>query len=165
MMKYGKVFKKLDRGNYDFKIVPYYTSSSYSDSYSELIKKQKQDGFRQVLFNVELMLKLINAVYYCNDLHLKEVKMCSDVEKNIQSRIDDLVIDSRKNRKVIFKIVEELEWYSDRESIDIFEIYFYDNSTSSRTVLKLNGIVYGDEIDSLFRKFICPQLKRYFDVG
>lgn len=59
----------------------------------------------------------------------------------------------------------ELEWYSDRESIDIFEIHFYDKETSSKTVLKSNGIVYGDEIDSLFKQFIYPQLMRYFDEG
>lgn len=161
-MKYGKVFKKLYEANYNFKIIPYDCAPS---NYSELIKKQKHEGFRQVLFNVELMLDLVKAVYSYPNLYLQKIKMCSDAEENVQSKIDDLVIESRLNRELIFKIIDELEWYSDRESIDIFEIHLYNKETLSKTVLKSNGIVYGDEIDSLFKQFICPQLMRYFDEG
>ncbi|MBO0457538.1 hypothetical protein JZO77_12435 [Enterococcus hulanensis] len=159
-MEYGKVFKKVSDRSLNLKLVPYDFSI---DNYSDLIKSQKRDGFRQVLFNSELMLRIVKSIYDYDYLYLAKIKMSGDTEVNIQEDINKFVMESRLNRELLFRIVDELEWYSDKESIDICEIHFYSKKTSSKSVLKNNGIISGVSINEIFSQFISPQLKRYFD--
>ena len=158
-MNLGKVFKKLDKNGYLFRLVPYETALT---SYSELIKNQKIDGYRQVLFNVELMIELIKSIDLYSNLHLKNIKMCSDAAEDAQEEIDKLVFKSRRNKEIIYKIISELEWYSDKESIDVVNIELWDESSESSISIKSNGIISGENIELIFDEFVYPQIKRYF---
>lgn len=160
-MIYGKIFKKIINGKSSFKLVPYETVNT---SYSKLIKDQKENGYRQVLFNVQLMLRLMTCLDEYPKFYLKSIKMCTDAEVDIQNSIDDLVIKSRSNSSLVHKIVSELEWYSDEESIDIANIEFgkKDSITSSMN-MQTNGIVFGENIQNIFDELISPQLLRYFN--
>lgn len=160
-MKYGKVFKKVSNQEHTFELTPYDFATS---NYSSLIKKQKENGYRQVLFNSELMIELIAAIDLYPNIYLKKIKMSHDSGEDHQNELDDLVLELRTNKEILFRIIDELEWYSDKESIDVSEIDFYNKETSTKAVLQTNGIVYGDEIEDFFQHFISPQLVRYFDV-
>lgn len=159
-MEYGKVFKKVYNQEHTFKLAPY---DSATFNYSTLIKNQKQSGYRQVLFNSELMIELITAIDVYPDIYLKKIEMCNDTGKEHQNELNDLVLEFRTNREVLFRIIDELEWYSDKESIDVSKIHFYNKQTATTTVLQTNGIIYGNEINLFFEQFVSPQLMRYFD--
>lgn len=159
-MEYGKVFKKLSCEKYNFRLVPYDTALI---SYSEIIKKQRKEDYRQVLFNVELMLELVKSTAEYSDLYLKKILMCTDAENGVQDDINSLVQDTRQQKELVYKVISELEWYSDRESIDIVNIELYDKSLKTSISIKSNGILLGDDITPLFEKYICPKLMRYFD--
>lgn len=159
-MNCGKVFKKVYNENFIFQLVAY---NYENDNYSELIKNQKNDGFRQVLFNSELMLRIVKSIYDYEYLYLSQVKMSIDTDESIQEEISNLALESRSKREMLFKIADALEWYSDKESIDICEIHFYNKKTSKRSILKNNGIILGNDIHQLFEQFLSLQLERYFD--
>lgn len=161
-MDIGKIFKKISNGNYKFRLVPYETKLT---SYTDVIKEQKKEGYRQVLFNVELMQGLVKSIEHYPNFYLKKIKMCSDADVEVQEIIDDLVLKSRTQKEIVYKIISELEWYSDKESIDVVSIEFFElaNLVNQNICIKSNGVILGDDIESSFQRFISPQLMRYFN--
>lgn len=160
MEEYGKTFKKIVNNTYNFSLVNY---DEKLKKYSDVIKEQKDKGYRQVLFNSELMLKLIAAIEkYPNEI-LKNVNMCSDTDQRTQANINDLVLKTRTETKYIKKLVSELEWYSDNESIDIISIEFFNIQDNNSVTVKTNGILHGVRIGTLFDKLIIKNLREYYE--
>jgi len=159
-MQAAKIFKKLQDQKYIFRLVPYDFERS---NYSELIKQQKCEGYRQVLFNTELMLEIIKATYSYASIYIVKINMSEDATEDVQREIDGLVLETRNNKEKIFKVIEELEWYSDSESIDISEILIAEIGSVGEVIIKSNGIFIGEEMNRLFEIFVSLQLERYFD--
>ena len=73
-MKQSKIFRKIDNGIYYFKIVEY----SPNQVYSELVLQEKQKGFRQVIINSEIMIKILSKVLTKEDfvVRVKSIILC-----------------------------------------------------------------------------------------
>jgi hypothetical protein len=158
-MEFAKIFKKVDRNSCEFLLIPYDSSEV---NYSDFIKLQRKRGFRQVLFNTELMLFLVKATSENSDIILTKIKMSEDAEDGIQEELNHLLLQLRTQPNNIYKIVSELEWISDKESIDIMELKFLNNNTSSEITIKSNGICLGRKIEKVFDSFVSKCLLRYF---
>ncbi|HFD1682802.1 TPA: hypothetical protein QFO96_002541, partial [Enterococcus faecium] len=84
--KQSKIFRKIDNGIYYFKIVEY----SPNQVYSELVLQEKQKGFRQVIINSEIMIKILSKVLTKEDFVVREIKFNSTVDKDYQEEINEI---------------------------------------------------------------------------
>lgn len=160
-MKYGKVFKKVSDKNVFFELTEYDFNKS---TYSDLIRAQKKEGFRQVLFNTELMLELIRGIAESDEFIVTDIKMSEVADEDIREDIKSILLDYRKNNSLLYKIIDELEWYSDKESIDVCELELVTREMNMFKI-KSNGIISSSELEDLekfFEKFISIHLLRYF---
>ncbi|EOS7730786.1 hypothetical protein F6340_RS13615, partial [Enterococcus hirae] len=110
----------------------------------------------------ELMLFLVKATSENSDIVLTKIKMSEDAEDGIQEELNHWLLQLRTQPNNIYKIVSELEWISDKESIDIMELRFLNKNTSSEITIKSNGICLGRKIEKVFDSFVSKCLLRYF---
>ncbi|EGO9037740.1 hypothetical protein [Enterococcus faecalis] len=158
-MEFAKIFKKVDRNSCEFLLIPYNSSEI---NYADFIKSQRKKGFRQVLFNTELMLFLVKATSKNSDIILTKIKMSEDAEDGTQEELNHWLLQLRTMPDNIYKIISELEWISDKESIDIMELGFLNKNTSSEITIKSNGICIGQKNEKIFDIFVSKCLLRYF---
>lgn len=155
-----KIFKHFQNNCYSFQLISYDTNKI---SYSQLIKKLKQENSRQVLFNSEVMIELIKETAINNKEYLvASLKIGSEDDLEIQESINKIIFSMRSDSSNIVKLIDELSWCYDNESIDIREIKIVgrDGNYDNATILS-NGIYFGDE--EIFNNFIVPVLTRYFN--
>ena len=150
-MEFAKIFKKVDRNSCEFLLIPYDSSEI---NYSDFIKSQRKRGFRQVLFNTELMLFLVKATSENSDIILTKIKMSEDAEEGIQEELNRWLLQLRTEPNNIYKIVSEF--------IDIMELRFLNKNTISEITIKSNGICFGRKIEKVFDSFVSKCLLRYF---
>ncbi|MBO0469488.1 hypothetical protein JZO66_02940 [Enterococcus sp. DIV0242_7C1] len=155
-----KIFKHFQNNCYSFQLISY---NAEKISYSQLIKKLKQENSRQVLFNSEVMIELIKETAINNKEYIvAALKIGSEDDLEVQENINKIILSMRTDYSNVVRLIEELSWCYDNESIDISEIKIvsrgenYDNAK-----ILSNGIYFGDE--KIFNNFIVPVLTRYFN--
>ncbi|ALS38456.1 hypothetical protein ABID30_002239 [Enterococcus rotai] len=155
-----KIFKHFQNNCYSFQLISY---DAKKISYSQLIKKLKQENSRQVLFNSEVMIELIKETAINNKEYIvAALKIGSEDDLEVQENINKIILSMRTDYSNVVRLIEELSWCYDNESIDISEIKIvgrggnYDNAK-----ILSNGIYFGDE--EIFNNFIVPVLTRYFN--
>ena len=83
-MQQAKVFRKIENNKYIFKLTEYPETKSYS----ELIKLEKNNGFRQVIINSEIMIKIIMNVLQNDSFVLRSIVFNDTVDSEYREEID-----------------------------------------------------------------------------
>jgi len=156
MELYSKVFRH--------KVKKELTLRSYnpdSESYFDLIKMARSDGYNQVIINSEIMISIIHSLLETDNILMK-ITMSDNTDQDVRESIDYVVKKMKHDKLLFFKLKSELEWVIDSGSIDIncIDIYF----EKQRYTIYSNGLVIGKQIHTVFKKLIKPVLGVYFNV-
>lgn len=156
MEQYGKVFKKQTNGLNIFEIRAY---DPNIEKYFDVIKKARDDGFKQVIINSEIMSKLMFNILNSQGFILK-INMTDNTDEYLVDNIKSLVSKLKTNPLLFVKLKEELNFITESGSIDISSIEIFIDST--RYEIKSNGLIVGTNLDSFFEKIFFPTLEDYF---
>ncbi|MHA7912903.1 hypothetical protein [Bacillus altitudinis] len=156
MEQYGKVFKKQTNGLNIFEIRAY---DPDIEKYFDVIKKARDNGFKQVIINSEIMSKLMFNILNSQGFILK-INMTDNTDEYLVDNIKSLVSKLKTNPLLFVKLKEELSFITESGSIDISSIEILIDST--RYEIKSNGLIVGTNLDSFFEKIFLPTLEDYF---
>ncbi|MDI4570444.1 hypothetical protein [Bacillus altitudinis] len=156
MEQYGKVFKKQTNGLNIFEIRAY---DPNIEKYFDVIKKARDDGFKQVIINSEIMSKLMFNILNSQGLILK-INMTDNTDQYLVDNIKSLVSKLKTNPLLFVKLKEELSFITESGSIDISSIEIFIDST--RYEIKSNGLIIGKNFDVFFNNIFLPTLEDYF---
>lgn len=154
-----KIFKDFKNNSYSFRLISY---NAKDTSYSQLIKKLKKENTRQVLFNSEVMIELIKeTAVNSKEYMVTSLQIASEDDFEIQENLDNIVLSMRSDYSNVIKLITELYWCYDNESIDISKIEIIRTDNYKKAEILSSGMYFGDE--EIFYNFIAPALKRYFN--
>lgn len=140
-MEQWKVFRKITNNKYTFKLSRY----DHDMNYSELIKSEKNNGFRQVIINSQMMIKLVDVLLNKDDFVLREIVFNEMVNEEYKEEISSLVNNIKKRDGTTLILLERLLWCAEKESIDIEKMkYSYrKNNEYLDIMIVCNGIISG----------------------
>src|SRR5699024_1555428 len=159
-MKQAKIFRKVLNNIYSFKLVDYPETKNYS----ELIKEEKLKGYRQVIINSEIMIKIITNAMQKKDIILKSITLNDAVDQYFREEIDMKVKQCRDNPLVLSELLTNLAWTSEDGSIDIEKVAFayLTNDQFHYITVICNGVLSVTEIDYFYNNYLEAVLKRSF---
>src|SRR5699024_2172489 len=113
--------------------------------YSELVLQEKQKGFRQVIINSEIMIKILSKVLTKEDFVVREIKFNSTVDKDYQEEINEICKSITSDRSELGNLIAKLAWASERNSIDVEMIDMAYKSSDNFYSIKVicNGVLSG----------------------
>ena len=138
-MKKYKLFWKL--GDADKNII--YKGFNDEEEYYSFLKKQFDDGYRQIIVSSEIMIELIKDFVINQELKIYKIEFAEED----QSLIDDIsnLRDAVSAKPVKFNaLIEKLLFLSQTSSIDISRIYIsgrLKNGAAVDSYVQSNGIV------------------------
>ena len=156
MNSYGKLF----RGHSSIKNQLFLRSyDPVKEKYFEVIKEARNEGLKQVIINSEIMTDILYATLNLDGLILK-VNMSDNTDDDIKENVKAIIRKLKSDKLIFVKLKEELEWAADSGSIDInsIDVYF----SNKMYEIHSNGIIHGDDLDSIFDKIMKPVLEKYF---
>lgn len=159
-MKQAKIFRRVVKNIYSFKLVDYPSS----ESYSSLIKEQKKHGYRQVIINSEIMIKIILKALDNTKIVLKDIVLQDSVDSDYREEIQRKIKKCNDNSNVLTELLTSLAWASEEDSIDIDKIKFaYElNDEFHYITIICNGVLSGSEINRFYNDIIEAALKESF---
>ncbi|MGJ0905850.1 hypothetical protein [Enterococcus faecium] len=159
-MKQSKIFRKIDNGIYYFKIVEY----SPNQVYSELVLQEKQKGFRQVIINSEIMIKILSKVLTKEDFVVRAIKCNRTVDKDYQEEINEICKSITSDRSELGNLIAKLAWASERNSIDVEMIDMAYKSSDNFYSIKVicNGVLSGSDPANFFDDHLLKILEENF---
>lgn len=159
-MKQAKVFRKIQSNIYNFRLVDY----SANKNYTSFIKEEKVNGFRQVIINSEIMIKIITYAVQDKSVVLKNIILNDSVDKGFHEEINLKVKEIVGNPLALLELVKNLAWTSEDGSIDIEKIGFsYEVNNNYHTITIIcNGVLSGTEISHFYKEYLEPVLKDNF---
>ena len=159
-MQQATVFRKIENNKYIFKLTEYPETKSYS----ELIKFEKNNGFRQVIINSEIMIKIIMNVLQNDSFVLRSIVFNDTVDSEYREEIDYKVRGLKKNPLLLTELVTDLSWASEKNSIDIEKIdlaYEVSGEFESVTII-CNGVISGTNLNYFFENYLKKSLEESF---
>lgn len=157
MNSYGKLF----RGHRNKSIQLFLRSyNPDKDRYFEVIKEARSEGLKQVIINSEIMTDILYATLNSEDGLILKVNMSDNTDEDVKDNIKAIIKKIKFNKLIFENLKKELEWAADSGSIDInsIDVYF----SNKRYEIYSNGIIHGDNLDSIFEKIMKPVLEKYF---
>jgi len=148
MEVYGKVFRKYSNGELNI------INKSYNpdtEKYHEVILEMKSSGYKQVIINSELMLKLLNEIIL-NEGFILQIKFTDNTDENLIIDVNNLIGKIRYDRIQFIKLKEVLNWALDNNSIDIFNVELLYKQ--KKYTVYSNGLILGEEINVLFEEIL-----------
>lgn len=157
MNSYGKLFKGRNDVNDPQLFIRSYDPEK--ERYFQVIKEAQNEGLKQVIINSEIMTDILYSTLQLDGLILK-VNMSDNTDDDVKENIKAIISRLKSNKLMFVKLKEELEWASDSGSIDInrIDVYF----SNQRYEIYSNGVIHGDDLDSIFNKIMKPVLENYF---
>ena len=160
-MRNAKIFRKVDNNIYTFKLAEY----SQSVSYSDLIKSEKVNGYRPVIINSEIMIKIITKAIRNKKIVLKKIKLNETVDNNYRQEIDKMVSQVYSNPMISTELLTSLAWASEDNSIDIEKLLFsyeLENKYYNIEIIS-NGVLSGIRVDVFYNNIIKLVLESIFN--
>lgn len=156
MNSYGKLFRSHNSTNNHLFLRSY---DPVKEKYFEVIKEARNEGLKQVIINSEIMTDILYATLNLGGLILK-VNMSDNTDDDIKENVKSIIRKLKSDKLIFVKLKEELEWAADSGSIDInsIDVYF----SNKMYEIHSNGIIHGDDLDSIFDKIMKPVLEKYF---
>lgn len=160
-MRQAKIFRKIYNNNYTFKLANYIQNISYL----ELVKQEKRNGFRPVIINSEIMIRIITRAIINKKIVLKKIKFNDNVEEEYRDEIDGMVAQINDNPTINTELMTSLAWASEDNSIDIERLSFSYEIEGEFYQIEVisNGVLSGLEIDYFYDNFIKPVLEGIFN--
>jgi len=155
MEVYGKVFRKYSQDKLDISMKSY---NPDIEKYHEVILKMKNEGYKQVIINSELMIKVLSEIIL-NEGFILQVNFTDNTDENLIIDVKNLVAKIRHDRLQFIKLKDVLNWALDNNSIDIFNVELYYKK--SKYTVYSNGLVEGNEIDIVFDEILEKVLLEY----
>lgn len=116
--------------------------------YYRFIKKYHDVGYRQIIITSEIMVHLIEHFVLEKNLSVYRLELAED-DESLQNEVSYL-IDLVKRKSVYFsKLIERLNFLSEKSSIDIQRVYFKGRDLKNVAInfyLQCNGIIGIDEV-------------------
>lgn len=133
------------------------------DEYYSFIKRQFDDGYRQIIISSEAMIELIK---YCVIVkHLKTYKIeFSEDDSSLSESIDNLLEEIEKRPVLFNNLIDKLLFLSETSSIDISRIYIsgrISNGDALDFYIQSNGILAINGSEDDFLNEITNLIKRY----
>lgn len=159
-MKQAKIFREISNNIYSFKLVDYPNTKSYS----ELIKEEKSKGYRQVIINSEIMIRIITNAVQKENVLLKSIILNDTVDEYYREEIDMKVKKCKDSPMVLSELLTNLAWTSEDGSIDIEKIGFAYNINDQYHYITVicNGVLSGTEVDYFYKNYLEAVLKGSF---
>lgn len=117
----------------------------YDDNveYYTFLKQYHDNGYRQIIITSEIMVGLIEHFVLENDFCVYDIVFMED-DQDLTDEISQLLPMLSNNKAFLGKLVEKLNFLSEKSSIDIQRIYFKGRTTEKIAVnfyLQSNGII------------------------
>lgn len=163
-MNQVKIFRKIKNSKSIFKATEY----RESDCYADVIKSEKELGYRQVIINSSLMLKIIADFSLNENFVLLEVTFNQSVDKEYTDEIKKYINDIKVNRALTNELILKLSWASEKDSIDIEKISFgykeidRDKNSFKMITIISNGVLSGNDTLSFYSKYLLNTLEGYY---
>lgn len=96
----------------------------YVDNYYDFLKKQREEGFSQIIIPSNCLLKVLNDRFSKYDsIKIREIKFETEDEE-LKKEIEDSIASVNENSRLILKLNEFLEDIIYGESIELKEINY-----------------------------------------
>ena len=160
----GKILKK--------KIENGFTASLYqfnqigkNSSYTEIMKKNYENGFSQVIINTELMLTITESMlrdeWTLISIHIDDPSVDEETKQEINSFVEMI----RSNPLNFNKLSNYLDWALDEGSIFIDKIKMSKKIDDEYPFCELysNGLLFGSAKDVVFANYLQKIVEDYLN--
>ena len=118
---------------------------SFNDDmeYYTFIKQYYDDGYRQIIITSEIMIGLIEHFVLEKGLFVYNIEFIED-DQDLKDEIENLLSIISRDRAFLGKLIEKLNFLSEKSSIDIQRIYFKGRGNDGGATnfnLQSNGII------------------------
>ncbi|WP_017379730.1 hypothetical protein [Paenisporosarcina sp. TG-14] len=155
MEVYGKVFRKYSHNELNI------FNKSYNpekEKYHEVILEMKSRGYKQVIINSELMVRILNEIIL-NEGFILQIKFTDNTDENLIVDVTNLIKNIRHNPIQFINLKEKLDWALDNNSIDIFNVeLLYKNN---KYTVYSNGLIMGNELNVIYEEIVKKILIEY----
>lgn len=127
-------------------------------NYREMINGMRDNNYKQVIINSELMINIMENVFLSGGI-LQKIKLDEGSDEVFHQEIEDLLRKVRNDKKNFVLLKNELSWAEEYDSIDINSMLIFYNGFQSE--VKSNGVVIGENPSDIINEVIAPLLKRY----
>lgn len=131
------VYKKIFMGSDEsIKLIDY---DGNGKKYFDLIQKQHKEGNRQIVITSDIMMNTIEFFYNETNFELVEIKLAYDEDSEFSKSIGDLIGYINLHRHDFHILLETLELFRTKDSIEISEIELKNRYSIIK--IKSNGIL------------------------
>lgn len=135
-----------------------------SEEYYSFLKKCHKNGYRQIIITSEIMVQLLKYFTLEENLSVYQLELAED-DEFLQEEVSDLINKVLENGTYFIRLVERLNFLSEKSSIDIQRVYFKGRDSKNIAInfyLQCNGIIGIDkEHYSLISSKISDQVAGY----
>lgn len=120
--------------------------------YYSFLREMHEEGYRQVIITSEIMVHLIEYFVIEKGLFVSDLEFMEDDEE-LKNEITELITVVFENKAFLSRLIEKLNFLSEKSSIDIQRIYFKGRNQDGVAVnfyLQSNGIIGIDKKNFLF---------------
>ncbi len=135
----AKLFWKANDISKDIFCIPFDDNVEYY----AFLKQYHDDGYRQIIITSEIMVSLIEHFVLDKGLSVYNIEFMED-DPDLKDEIESLLTMVSDNRAFFGKLIEKLNFLSEKSSIDIQRIYFKGRSNEGTAInfyLQSNGII------------------------
>lgn len=156
MEEYGKVFRKYSLNNSLNVHLEKYNPND--EMYHHVIARMKKEGFKQIIINSDMMIRILEKTLFSNNFILK-INFTESTDESVIEDVKSLVRNIRKNPVEFVKLKDLLKWVLDKNSIDISKI---EVAVDMKKIdVYSNGLIIGDRIDIFFETIIKDILEDF----
>lgn len=141
--KKAKLFWKANNSSKEIFCIP----MSDNVEYYSFLKKYHGIGYRQIIFTSEIMIQLSEYFVLEKKFSVYDIEFIED-DVDLIEEINNLIVTISNNMAFWSKLIEKLNFLSEKSSIDIQRIYFKGRTVSGMAVkfyLQSNGIIGIDD--------------------
>lgn len=137
--KKAKFFWKMTEGGKLSTVLPLDENVEYYC----LLKKYREEGFRQVIITSEIMIKIIE--YFVLNKKYKNYKIdLMESDKDLNKKINSIIERVNEEQVYFSELIKLLNFISEKSSIEINRIYFKGRDEDGEVVnffIQSNGII------------------------
>lgn len=155
----AKLFKKTDANK------EYICAISYDerDEYYTFLKKQKNEGYKQVIVTADIMIDIIRMTCLEKNYAIYKIELAED-DDEIQHEINLLIDKTQQNKAFFGDLIQKIEFLAEQSSIDLARVYIkgqYADGFAPNMFIQSNGIlgVNKESFEDISRA-ICTEVER-----
>lgn len=137
--KKAKLFWKVNDNPKTIFCIPY----DDEQEYYTFLKKCHSDGYRQIILTSEIMVNLIEHFVLEKGLSIYQLEFMEE-DEDLKFEVRNLLTAVSENIAYFSKLIDKLNFLSEKSSIDIQRVYFKGRNNKEEAVnffLQSNGII------------------------